>query len=320
MKIGMGMLLVAACGAVEPAVESEPAWTVDHATTDGVLLGVWGSRPDDIWVVGGQADRSVVMHGDGQRWSAVDVLASSLLYSIYGFSDSDIYAVGERGTILHFDGAEWTRVASGTELPLYGLWGSSGDDVWIVGGDRSAAPIVLHGVRGSFSRVELPAGMAPKSLFKPHGFAPDDVMLVGSESTVLRWNGTTWRRETVPTTGPLLSTWGRSATDVYAVGGSASSEIVHFDGRAWSQVAELPTGWGLTGVFTSADGTFAVGPQSLMFELRRDGSAVQVTLPKLDPATYLHGVWGDGHGTTYAVGGELFAYPRPMGGVILSRR
>jgi hypothetical protein len=31
-------------------------------------------------------------------------------------------------------------------------------------------------------------------------------------------------------------------------------------------------------------------------------------------------VWGDGAGTTYAVGGDLPVYPNPMTGEILTRR
>jgi photosystem II stability/assembly factor-like uncharacterized protein len=316
----LGASLTAACGDVEP----DARWTVDHATTDGVLLGVWGSGPNDVWAVGGQADRSLVLHGDGTSWTPFDISSRSLLFSVYGFSATDVYAVGERGLIVHYDGTTWTRVESGTDRHLFGLWGSSGDDVWIVGGDVSkpdGSAIVLRGARGSFEAVELPDDLAPNALFKVHGFAPDDVMIVGNEGRVLRWNGTQWRKDPVPTSGPLFSTWGRGADDVYAVGGRGSGEIVHFDGQQWRQVVELHTGQGLSGVFTSPDGpTIAVGPSALVFELDRDRSLVHAKLPELDPLPFLHAVWGDGHGTTYTVGGDLLRYPRPMGGVVLSRR
>lgn len=332
MRLGtliLGATLTAACGGMEltgdePTLDSEGSWTLDHATSDGVLLGVWGSGPNDVWAVGGQADRSLVLHGDGTSWTPMEVPSTSLLFSIYGFSDSDVYAVGERGLILHYDGTTWVRVESGTELPLFGLWGASGDEVWIVGGappGRAGSAVVLRGARGSFEVVELPAELAPRVLYKAHGFASDDVMLVGSESAVLRWNGTEWSRDPVPTSVPLFSTWGRGADDVYAVGGGGGGEILHFDGQVWSQVAELPTGSGLSGVFTSSDGpTVVVGAHSFVFELGRDGSLVQARIPELDPVPFLHGVWGDGNGTTYAVGGDLPAYPRTMSGVILSRR
>lgn len=319
----IGASLTTACGGVESVVDRDVAWTLDHATTDGVLLGVWGSSPTDVWAVGGQVDRSLVLHGDGTSWTPMEVSSPSLLYSVYGFSDSDVYAVGERGLILHYNGTTWTRVESNTELPLFGLWGASGDDVWIVGGDirgPSGSAVVLRGTHGTFNVVDLPDDIAPNVLFKAHGSAPDDVMMVGAAGTVLRSDGSEWRRDPVPTAEPLFSTWGRDADDVYAVGGSGAGEIIHFDGTRWSQVIQLPTGQGLHGVFTSTDGpAIAVGPQ-FIFEIARDGSVNQARLPELDSIPVLHGVWGDQNGTTYTVGGDLHTYPRTMSGVILSGR
>jgi hypothetical protein len=324
MMIGATMIgasLGAACG-VTPAVEGDAAWTLDHATPDGAMLGVWGSSPTDVWAVGGQVDRSLVLHSDGTSWTPIDVSSRSLLYNVYGFSASDVYAVGEAGLILHYDGTTWQRIESGTTVPLFGLWGASGEDVWIVGGDRSGpvgSAVVLRGTRGSFHRVALPEALAPNVLFKVHGVASDDLMIVGSGGTVLRSNGTEWHRDPVPTAEPLFSTWGRDGDDVYAVGGTGLGEILHFDGQQWTQL-ELPIGQGLTGVFTSPDGpTIAVGPQSIL-ELGRDGSLVQAKLPAMETGPFLHGVWGDGAGTTYAVGGDLPVYPNPMTGEILTRR
>lgn len=313
---------VTACGTSAPTTDDPGTWTVDRAGTDGALLGVWGSGAHDVWAVGGQADQSLILHGDGARWSPVTVPGGSLLYSVYGFSASDVYAVGEGGLILHFNGTTWSHVASGTSMTLFGLWGASGDDVWIVGGDLAAADgsaVVLRGARDSFAPVALPAGMAPNVLFKAHGFAADDVMLVGDGGAVLRWDGAQWHRDPVPTRDPLRSTWGRGANDVYAVGGSTSGEILHFDGSAWSEVAALPIGQGLRGVYTSATGpTFTVG-LDLVFELGRDGVETQADIPALDPVPDLHGVWGDPDGVTYVVGGDLYAYPSAMSGVILRR-
>ena len=269
--------LAAVCGCSAPAVSAsagDGSWSLEQTTSDGAVLGVWGSGPNDVWAVGGQSDRSLVMHGDGSSWTPVAVSGTSVLFSVYGFSSSDVYAVGEGGLILHYDGITWTRIESGTTLPLFGLWGASGDDVWIVGGavGTAGAAVVLRGARGSFATVDLPAGLAPNVLFKTHGFAADDVMMVGSEGTVLRWNGTAWSRDVVPTTEPLFSTWARGVADVYAVGGSDLGEIVHYDGAQWSEVAELPIGGGLSGVFTLPDEPTVTVGLPFVFEIDPDGA------------------------------------------------
>lgn len=325
MKLHMlllGTALTAACGdVVEPADNVQASWSLDHATDDGVLLGVWGSSPEDVWVVGGQVDRAVVLHGDGVSWRAMDVSATSLLNNVYGFSDHDVYAVGEHGLILHWDGIAWQQVESGTDLTLNGVWGVSGDDVWIVGGRAGATgSIVLRGSHGVFRPVEVPAELTPSALFKVHGFASDDVVMVGSDG-VLRWDGVTWRRDAVPVTEPLFSTWGRGGDDVYAVGGLVVGEILHFDGQAWREVMQVASGQGLSGVFTSDDGmTYAVGPKGLVLELDQGGAATPATLPELPMVPMLHAVWGDDAGTTYTVGGTFQDYPASMSGLIIRRQ
>jgi hypothetical protein len=94
MKLHMLMLgaaLTTACAVDpkggEPVDKGDPTWSSDLATDDGVLLGVWGSSPEDVWAVGGQVDNAVVFHGDGVSWRRVDVFgATSLLNNVYGFS------------------------------------------------------------------------------------------------------------------------------------------------------------------------------------------------------------------------------------------
>lgn len=314
----LGALAIAACGGVESA--SEPGWTIDQVADDGAILGIWGTGPHDVWAVGGTTDRGLVLHSDGSGWTRSGV-AGAILYTVYGFTESNVYAVGDGGLILHYDGTAWTRVESGTSLPLFGLWGASGDDVWIVGGNVSGPPgsaVVLRGSGTSFAPVsDLPADLAPSALFKVHGFGADDVIMVGNGG-VLRWDGAGWSRDDVPTTETLFSTWGRGANDLYAVGGRYAVEVLHSDGQTWSQLADMPIGSGLRAVFTSPNApTIAVGASSLVLEIDRDGAMTQVTLPDLGADQFLHGVWGDGQGTTYIAASN---YPQATSGLILRRR
>ena len=314
-------LLAAACADVGDNLEG--TWTVDHVQEGGGLVSVWGAAPDDVWAAGGTADHGLVLHGDGESWTAVETGATGLLWWVYGFTSEDVYAVGEHGLLLYHDGASWQPVESGTDVTLYGVWGASRDDVWIVGGDAAVegSAVILRGHGTSFRRVtDLPAELTPAALFKAYGYAADDVMIVGSGGSVLRWNGASWRRDAAVTSEPLFSLWGRGEDDIYAVGGWLNGTVLHYGGDGWTQVEDA-AGSGLSGVFTAPGSpTVAVGPDAYVLEILPDGSQHEPVLPRLSDGTAFHGVWGDGAGSIYAVGGDLLAPHGPTRGVILRRR
>ena len=313
--------LIPACAS--EATEDAPTWSVAHTESAGALLSVWGSGPDDVWSVGGQSDRGLLLHREGDVWVPAEVDAPAMMTWVYGFTADDIYAVGNGGLAFHYDGTTWSRIDTGTDLPLYGVWGHTGGDVWIVGGEPSGEggpAVVLRGSGLAFERISIPADLAPHALYKAYGFAADDFLAVGSGGTVVRWRDGTWFREPTPTEQPLFSLWGRGTDDIYAVGGAASGELLHYDGATWSRAVDVLHD-ALSGVFTTTDGpAIAVGSYSYVIELQQDGTEVEPQVPALAPDTFLHGVWGDGAGTIYAAGGDLFRYPAEMTGVVLIRR
>ena len=317
-----GLLLGAGCSS--DVTGDGGIWEVDHVEQDGVLTSVWGTGSGDVWAAGGRVGESLLLHDDGDGWAPVDVGADQLLWWIYGFSAADLYAVGEGGLILHYDGERWQRVESGTDATLFGIWGSSGSDVWIVGGDPTGEPgtaVVLRGHGTDFAVVDdIPAEVLPAALYKIYG-GPLGVVAVGSAGAIVAHDGVSWSRVDAPTREPIFSLWGRAPDDVFAVGGSSSREILHFDGDDWTRVEGVSVGPGLSGVFTAPDQPMiAVGPSATIVELDGSGLELEPSLPGLPSAPDLHGVWGDGTGTAFAVGGDLFAYPALTSGVILRRR
>ena len=56
-----------------------------------------------------------------------------LIYDIWGYSTSSMYAVGEYGLILCFDGGEWKRANSGTSENLMTVWGNWRGEVYAAG-------------------------------------------------------------------------------------------------------------------------------------------------------------------------------------------
>lgn len=317
-----------ACGGSDPTVgptTMAPAgsaeWAVEYELADGAIVGVWGSAPDDVWAVGGQAGRGIILHSDGVEWVPVETGFDALLWWVYGFGRDDIYAVGEKGLIVHWDGVSWARVESGTGAPLYGLWGD-GREVWIVGGEPNVeqSAVILRGQGRTFAPVaDLPSELRPNALYKVYGSPTHEVIAVGTGGTVLRHDGLSWTRDDVPTQHPIVSLWGRGE-HLYAVGGASEGEMLHHDGERWRSVGTVMEGPGLFGVYTQPDApVIAVGAGPRVVELSPGAPALEID-STLDPSFVLHSVWGDGAGSVYAVGGSLMRYPKPMSGVIVRRR
>jgi hypothetical protein len=107
-------------------------------------------------------------------------------------------------------------------------------------------------------------------------------------------------------TRSLLSVWGSSEADVFAVGGplgnaGLSSLVLHFDGTTWRDlgVSGTETFWWVAG--TGPDDVWFVGEQGRM--VHWDG-AHATDLPRLTTAT-LYGVWPAAKNDAWAVGGTV---------------
>ena len=144
MRIALAILpLLAACGdkSDSAADSADPGATVTWSeafdtSAAGSLSGVWGTGPDDVFIVGGTEAQGEVYHFDGTEWSAMAVPeGQGLLVWAYGFGPDDVYAVGVNGAMVHYDGSAWTAIETGTDADLWGVWGTAADSLWIVGGD-----------------------------------------------------------------------------------------------------------------------------------------------------------------------------------------
>jgi hypothetical protein len=95
------------------------------------LRGVWGSAPNDVWVLpyNGPAQR-----WNGSAWSTPPWAACPGMLGLWGSGRNDVWAVGLSGAIAHFDGKAWSRAVSPTSDGLWSVWGSAPNDVWAVGG------------------------------------------------------------------------------------------------------------------------------------------------------------------------------------------
>lgn len=302
----------------DPAGQDVSPWrdAFDYGDA-GVFSGVWGSAPDDVFIVGGTFDRGEVRHFDGQSWQKMLLPDTPLLVWVFGFGPDDVYAVGVEGIALHFGGSDWRSMETGVDAGLWGVWGSKPNDVWIVGGDvGEGTPLILHYDGVEFVKHTVPPNdRAATALFKVWGIG-SKVFAVGEQGLILQLEDGLWRQVPAGAAADddFVSLWGVSEDLILAVGGRGTARVARYDGSDWSteKFGQIP---GLSAVFmTSAQEAVVGGINGYI------GTFDSLTSSLEEEATRtlesIHAIWGDGQGTFYAVGGR---FSEPFSGIALVR-
>lgn len=289
--------------------ELESAPLPRHAI--GSLSGVAALSGSDVWAVGDWESQNgsgqghpLIEHWNGTRWNIVDGPSAGLygLSSIAAVSANDIWVVGQAAkypytTIEHWNGVHWSLARSprirarNGNAALIGVTALSATDVWAVGLGNGGDTLTEHwdGVRWvaipSPSPAPPPGNRIPgnhhdNGLFDVSGAAPSNVWAVGRNGSfperplMEHWNGSQWRRVTLPafmSRGGLSAVEAVSASDVWAVGGTSrpsSFAIDHWNGTTWSSTALAPGARHVNG-----------GPSRIAMLGPRDGWAVGSTVP-----------------------------------------
>lgn len=221
---------------------------------------------------------------------------------------------------------EWQTLASGLDEALMGVGGTSDKDVWAVGADTGQGPLVLHFDGTAFTRVAVPGVASP--LWWVHAFAPGHVMIGGATSVVLEIKDGAITRHLTPGLArqTVFGLWGRSPTDVYAVGSNTSGRsgfIWHFDGTTWSSLllptdlprraGELP---GLFKVWGNATEVYFVGADGLVLRKTGDGpltrlesNSTETLFTVAGAGTDVFAVGGGRMGTLLEKQGDAFVAP-----------
>ncbi len=308
-------------GAADGGAASTVSWDAAFDTSSaGALSGVWGTAPDDVFIVGGTDVQGEVYHYDGAAWSAMDVPKGlALLVWSYGFGPDDVYSVGVDGSMAHYDGATWTAIDTGTDADLWGVWGTSGSDLWVVGGVPDSGgdcgdeavdgekTCIWHYDGSSLSPVAIGKGENDRgatSMFKVWGI-DDKLFTVGQNGLVLQYDGSAWTRISAgaEANDDFVSLWGPSSDNIVAVGGRSSARIAHFDGSAWETTA--PSGYGgLNAVYMLQDDLAVIGGIYGMVGTYQPSTGEIVEEGPVSGGD-IHAIWGDGAGRYYAVGGHF---------------
>jgi len=109
-------------------------WTdvADVGLPSELLFKVWGTRADDVWIVG---TGGATVHWDGAVWTRVESGTTARLLTVRGRASDDIYAVGGLGTptVIHYDGTSWSPVAVDAFGGLMGIWTAPDHGIGISG-------------------------------------------------------------------------------------------------------------------------------------------------------------------------------------------
>jgi Viral BACON domain/6-bladed beta-propeller len=204
-------------------------WSDASSTFTGELQDIWCNGVVNCATVGQHT--TILALADGNDlwtdWGDEEsraVFAS--LQGVWGFSESDIYVVGDFGTLLHFGGENWTSIDIATDENLYGIWGSAADNVYVAGQNGT----ILHYNGTSWTSMESGTTVTLTGIW---GNAANDVYAVGEDGTILLYTGSLWNRLGTGITEDLNDAWADKQKEIYVVG-SDGSIIVGRVSFSWS--------------------------------------------------------------------------------------
>ncbi len=274
----------------------------------GLYLSAWSNGADQVLIAGGDFGRSegILARYEGDTLCVERGVAEGVLWWVHGRRPGDWYAVGEGGTILHEVDGVRTDESVPTEATLYGAW-DDGTDVWAVGGDVRASPITGEvwrkqaGGAWTLLRDDLPGP----------AFKVWEDWIVG-DSFAYQIDGDTLVEVPLPATYRLLTVRGVSDTDLWAVGGSVSPVMIHWDGSTWTEqdIDARCRGQALNGVYVEEGYDVAVaGHFGVAAILGDEGwSCPEFPMTERD----FHAVWRHGDELLF-VGGNLFSTSNNVG-------
>ncbi len=243
------------------------------------------------------------------------------LWGIWGSDASNVWAVGDAGTILRRSAGAWQSQTVGT-APHLGIWGTGANSIWTASqgaylwSGTTWSPLPTGGTYNSVFAVDpgnvwlvgnmgvlakLMGGMAVSqnsgtsaALYRIWAIDQNNAWVVG-DSTMLRWNGSTWQSQPVGSVA-LRGIWGFNANSIFSVGHNGVA--LKWDGSMWTSIpsgtiSALYSVWG-----TDPSNVFAVGVNGII--LKWNGAMWSAQLS--GTTANLYAVWGSDINNVWVVG------------------
>jgi hypothetical protein len=247
------------------------------------------------------------------------------LTSVWGTSNSDVFATTDMGGILHYDGVSWDEMEVPTMEPLKGIWAASSDNVFAVG--SSGTILRFDGESWQKMTDEFDGRDGFSAI---NGHSSGNIYSIGRFPELIHFDDSSWSIvEDLPSdySFEFYDVWFADSTTVFfsGFGGEAHDKAgpkqsqsfpYIYDGENWystapPEEAEINFIWG-----TSRYDVFGLGPAQQKYN---DGirhgfwhyDGVQwLALPYSDSEDfpYLLDIWGVAHNRVFAVGDAGHAY------------
>ncbi|MBN2600444.1 MAG: hypothetical protein JXR87_00470 [Candidatus Marinimicrobia bacterium] len=274
-----------------PATSHDFTWEIE-------TLGNWGSDLNDVWIVDENniwvvgtiktdSDEYNAARWDGNEWELMQIVNPDPIFSIFYFSDDDIWYV-LYGYPVHWDGNDWTLYrfhSMGIDAHALSLWGTSSSNIYFVGDQGS----IVHYDGSTFRKIGSGTEM---NISDVYGFDDGTIFIQASSlseltSNLIQVSGQDVRSVYSDDTY-RNDIWGASPNSLWSVGegifqynsqnqqmeeyawpmgtpkwmlevidgnavnnvftGGHNSLVMHYDGQSWKHYSEL-LGYGIvTGI------------------------------------------------------------------------
>jgi hypothetical protein len=206
----------------------------------GLIFGLWGAAPDDLWAVGaGDDGHGIVWRYDGTAWRDADMPPAlpSLVLKVHGQRADDVWISCFGGVTLHWDGTALTRMATGITSPLFSIV-TTPDVVIAVGGYTGLGQIVEYGA-GTGAWTTQPS-LIPVA-WRGTAAGAGQIFAVGESGAVAQRIATGWSLLDPPMTqNSFHAAWVDPNGGLWGVGGMFDTVPLTSDGYlAYYGVAKL---------------------------------------------------------------------------------
>lgn len=182
---------------------------------------IWAFASNNVWIGGNIAGQgAVVARWDGAAWTVTDLIISdNEILDFWGFSSTNIWALGSDGNVLQYDGVSWTvKGSTGFDVSGAGsgIWGTSSTNLYAW--SQNPAGMFSRSTDNGATWVSL--GLTDMAIWDVSGVGATDFWVAGAtvgNTASLRHSATatTFTEEDPQTTNIINAIWFTTATEGY---------------------------------------------------------------------------------------------------------